>query len=140
MKSIVNLQTTGLSKRSIAVVALVWLLAAVSSLVIGQMTGLNKCSVAMVALVRAFARVRSLVYTQFTGGTKRSIAVFALVWTFARVDSLKRMYEHLAENEEKAASAANKMATHYTKLASLIEHSPDFTKTRSLLGDSAYRR
>jgi len=58
----------------------------------------------------------------------------------ASVRELKRQYEHLAENEEKAALAAKKMATHYARLAILIEHSPDFTKTRSLLGDSAYRR
>jgi methyl-accepting chemotaxis protein len=58
----------------------------------------------------------------------------------ASVRELKRQYEHLAQNEEKAASAAKKMATHYTKLASLIEQSPDSTKTRSLLGDAAYRR
>jgi hypothetical protein len=58
----------------------------------------------------------------------------------ASVRELKRQYAHLAENEEKAALAAKKMAAHYTKLANLIELSPDFTKTRSLLGDSAYRR
>jgi hypothetical protein len=58
----------------------------------------------------------------------------------ASVRELKRQYEHLAENEEKAALVAKKMATHYARLAMLIEHSPDFTKTRSLLGDSAYRR
>jgi methyl-accepting chemotaxis protein len=58
----------------------------------------------------------------------------------ASVRQLKRQYEHLAENEEKAALAAKKMATHYARLASLIEHSPDYTKTRSLLGDQAYRR
>ena len=58
----------------------------------------------------------------------------------ASVRELKRQYEHLAENEEKAALAAKKMAAHYTKLANLIEFSPDSTKTRSLFGDSAYRR
>ena len=58
----------------------------------------------------------------------------------ASVRELKRQYEHLAENEEKAALAAKKMAAHYTKLASLMVLSPDFTKTRSLLGDSGYRR
>ena len=58
----------------------------------------------------------------------------------ASVRELKRQYAHLAENEEKAALAAKKMAAHYTKLANLIELSPDFTKTRSLLGDSGYRR
>jgi len=58
----------------------------------------------------------------------------------ASVRELKRMYEHLAENEEKAALAAKRMATHYARLAVLIQHSPDATKTRNLLGDSAYRR
>jgi methyl-accepting chemotaxis protein len=58
----------------------------------------------------------------------------------ASVRELKRQYEHLADNEEKAASAAKKMATHYARLANLMEHSPDVAKTRSLLGDQAYRR
>jgi methyl-accepting chemotaxis protein len=58
----------------------------------------------------------------------------------ASVRELKRQYEHLAENEEKAALAAKKMATHYARLAVLMQHSPDLAKTRSLLGDSAYRR
>jgi methyl-accepting chemotaxis protein len=58
----------------------------------------------------------------------------------ASVRELKSKYERLAENEEMAALAAQRMATHYSRLAVLIEHSPDATKTRSLLGDSAYRR
>jgi hypothetical protein len=53
---------------------------------------------------------------------------------------LKHQYEHLAENEDRAASAAKRMATHYGRLAALIHNSPDATKSRSLLGDSAYRR
>jgi translation elongation factor EF-Ts len=56
------------------------------------------------------------------------------------VRELKRHYERLAENEERSASAAKKMAIHYGRLASLIHNSPDATKTRNLLSDSAYRR
>jgi hypothetical protein len=58
----------------------------------------------------------------------------------ASVRELKSKYERLADNEEKAALAAQRMATHYSRLAVLIQQSPDATKTRSLLGDSAYRR
>ena len=53
---------------------------------------------------------------------------------------LKRQYERLAENEDRAAAAAKKLAAYYAGLAALLRDSPEVTKTRYLYGDSAYRR
>ena len=58
----------------------------------------------------------------------------------ASMRELKRHYERLADNEERAAAAAKRMATYHVRLAVLISHSSDVTKTRNLLGDAAYRR
>ena len=52
----------------------------------------------------------------------------------------KRQYERLAENEEKAAATAKKLAARYTSLAAVIHAAPDATRTRSMWSDSAYRR
>jgi septal ring factor EnvC (AmiA/AmiB activator) len=64
----------------------------------------------------------------------------------AAVRKLKRQYERFAENEEKAAATAQRMAAYHARLAALMHRSPDVTKNSSLLLDSddccrgAYRR
>lgn len=77
--------------------------------------------------------------------SRRMAAIYREMAVPSKSDSasareLKHQYERLAENEESSASSAKRMAKYHAHLAVLIEHSPDVEKTRSLLGDSAYRR
>jgi hypothetical protein len=58
----------------------------------------------------------------------------------ASTRQLKHQYEQLAENQERAASAAKRIASYHARLAVLIRQSSDSAKTRNILGDSAYRR
>jgi DNA-binding transcriptional regulator YbjK len=53
---------------------------------------------------------------------------------------LKRQYARLAENEETAALAVEKLAANHAKLAALIHQSSDLTKQKNVFGDSAYRK
>lgn len=57
----------------------------------------------------------------------------------APIRDLKRQYARLAENEEKAALAAQKLATRHVQLAALIERSPE-VPAHVNYADPAFRR
>jgi hypothetical protein len=52
----------------------------------------------------------------------------------------KRQYARLAENEEKAAAAAEKLAAYHLRLAATIHNSSEAPEHRSVSGDAAYRK
>jgi hypothetical protein len=53
---------------------------------------------------------------------------------------LKLQYQRLAENQDRAAAAAGKMASYHTQLAGLTERPPVAPSPRNVYADSAFKR